>query len=278
MAMSGQQLLIDADDSAEAEAQRLCRTAKSLAHEVRFERSYKFRPGTLCRNRFLLSLDGPETSLQAVLDAARSIDMPADLEARLEAAYRSPSAVLFGFEQEGDSIVTKLYLEFWEDVVRQVHEAGDRKQPILLNLGLKWRDDHHRITEYTCYPLLSHAETNARIDPIVRPASTELFDVIKNIHRRAARQGHGSTFPYMEATEAAGRWSFDINLYAAQLELGEVDDSLEALAAIFAIDAASMASLKPFRYGQLGHISAGTARDGEPFLTLYFEDRSLKKL
>jgi hypothetical protein len=65
---------------------------------------------------------------------------------------------------------------------------------------------------------------------------------------------------------------FDLNLYDAGLRVSDSAEEVLALARVWRIEPVMvqrlLAAAGP---GWLGHVSAGRGRDGQPYLTLYFE-------
>ena len=92
----------------------------------------------------------------------------------------------------------------------------------------------------------------------------------------AARVGRDS-FVYVEAEEEGNpRRSFDLNFYKAGLRVADLRVPLSRLCEKYSIPSARLESLlgesaaRPF-----GHLSGGLGREGEDFLTVYYEIEGL---
>lgn len=257
-------------------ANALLRSAMKVAAEPGFERSVKLDPDGAYWNRFLLGIEAAETSRNAVLEFAREVGIPRTLEGSLMEHYRNPSSVLIGFEQHGTRLLYKVYLEFWNHVVMQVEGAGDRFAPILLNIGFKWdiRDRRtHTTTRYVCHPLLTPPTILRRLRALMTECPPEVVSALEAIVNKCSGRVAQPSFVYMEAEEPGQRLSFDLNLYQADLPLAEIADPMATLHAVLcpAHDGFEEAFNRS-RFGTAGHLSGGTDRRGQPFVTLYFED------
>ena len=78
---------------------------------------------------------------------------------------------------------------------------------------------------------------------------------------------------YVEGEEEGStRRSFDVRLYEADLKIGEVVGDLVKARDLFAVPTDRFDRLIEIIGGKtLGHISAGTGRDGREFLTIYYD-------
>jgi hypothetical protein len=67
------------------------------------------------------------------------------------------------------------------------------------------------------------------------------------------------------------RRSYDINVYRAELHLGDIADLVGSVAADFAVPRPQVRALLE-RDGarDLGHLSGGRGRDGSEFVTIYY--------
>jgi tryptophan halogenase len=89
---------------------------------------------------------------------------------------------------------------------------------------------------------------------------------------RAAARAPGVGVLMMEVDEPGNpRCSWDLNLYDAELTVGDVADVIETAAADFGVGCESMSeAFAPRRASALGHVAGGAGRDGEEFLTIYY--------
>lgn len=271
---SNEKLLLVGDDAAFDCAWSLFDAARHLEPDPDFERSVKFNPEGVDYNRFLIGIDAHRLTAQDLEQICQTLAMPASLSAQAMATFDSPSTLLLGFEQQPDKLVYKLYFEFWDQVIGQVHGNGNPQAPILLNVGFKWNIDapqQNVITRYTCLPLLDVNRILGRMREF-EDVPGDALDACLNIVTRAAGKLARPTFVYMEADEDGERRSFDLNLYSADIEIGDAAAELAAMTAAFDLAPDCLDTLNPCRFRILGHLSAGTDRSGRPFVTIYFED------
>jgi hypothetical protein len=263
--------------SVDEKASRLFQLVQSLNVEVGFERSFKISERCLLGNRFLL---GASTGAikgkreESILDICTSLGMP-------EASLRSfkeklPDAdyVHFGFEENEHTCVYKAYLEFWERIKREIQDTHEVSKPFLLHLGFKWdaSDNTKRsVTEYTWYPWLPLDDIVGRLlrilDPQKHGHSLETAKAILGL--ASARIPHQDIL-YLEVGEEDNpRRSFDINVYRAGLQVGELHPILLKAWQHYSIPAERWHDL----YGRVaskafGHLSGGIDRGGKDFLTV----------
>lgn len=244
------------------------------------EASVKLVPGGLRAGRVLVGRHAAALPLAEMLQACRTLGMPACYETMLAEGHPQASVVLFGLEPgEGGDCTLKVYLEFWDRVRREVRRTGSRS-PQLLHLGVKWqagRPERHGITRYLCHPLLTPAETLVRMVRVLEGCPPDFTAVGTGLIGLAARRAPQETFLYLEAAEAeTPRRSYDINLYKAGLRMADAMPAVQAAAALLGTDAAALpAAFGAHAEQPLGHISAGVGRDGQAFMTWYWEVEAL---
>jgi hypothetical protein len=152
----------------------------------------------------------------------------------------------------------------------------------LLHLGFKWRaggdGEDGRIARYTCFPLLSVQDTLVRIDRLYDDATDHTaHEIARDIVLQARAANPGTLFLYAEvAEEGTPRKSFDINLYKAELTLGDIRPHLDLLKRHFRIPESEYLPLISRAGAQpLGHLSGGLDRTGQDFVTAYYETRAI---
>lgn len=205
--------------------------------------------------RFLVSFPrgalgpGPSRGLRAML---ADLGAPAEGVARLDPLQSRAASLHFGYEPEADGPVLKCYLEFAD---------GDRPEPGLAFLALKWRGDGaYALSEYRDAgpldaPALAATITSALPGGPVREALMTLAAI-------PAPQ----PLTLLEVTEPGNpRRSLDLNLTPLRASLAEHAETLARL-----LGRASVPLLEREAQRPLGHVAAGTARDGRPFATLYY--------
>jgi len=116
-----------------------------------------------------------------------------------------------------------------------------------------------------------------RLAALYPPDSPSLAAAQEILQLAAARLGANDSFVYVEAAEEGNpRRSFDLNFYKAGLRVADLRVPLSRLCEKYSIPSARLESLlgesaaRPF-----GHLSGGLGREGEDFLTVYYEIEGL---
>lgn len=253
------------------------------AEGVRYGRedSFKLSRGGLLTNRFLLGIPMREISPARVMHLCSVLGMPQSCQASFMNHLRDANLIFFGLEDDGERGVYKVYLELWDSVRRQVRSTG-RTDPLLLNIGFKWRADGGgsdvRVARYTCFPLLSVHGIMGRLQQIYADGGAPATHAAASgIIQRAAAANPSASFLYVEVSEEGNpRKSFDVNLYKANLHVGDIQPFLSDLARHFCIpDESFQPWLKRIADRPLGHLSGGLDKDGRDFMTTYYETHAL---
>lgn len=253
------------------------------AESVRYGRedSFKLSRAGLLTNRFLLGIPLKEISPARVMHLCKALGMPERCQAPLLDHLGNANEVLFGLEDDGKRGVYKVYLEFWESVRRHVRSTGCT-DPRLLHLGFKWLAEGDgtdvRLARYTCFPLLSAFDILVRVKQICsNSGSSVTHAATSGIIQRAAAANPSASFLYVEVCEEGNpRRSFDVNLYKASLTVGDIQPFLSPVAKHFSIPAETFIPwLKMIDARPLGHIAGGLDKNGQDFMTIYYEIRTL---
>jgi hypothetical protein len=201
--------------------------------------------------------------------------MPTEYLSVFTENFSSANSVHFGFEENEDGCVYKIYLEFWANLHQ--HILNKASGGSLLHLAFKWDPlDHTKkaITRYVCHPSLCVAAMLERMaatyDDHEDKTSCEIAQEI--IKLAAPRFANGAPM-YLEVKESDNpRQSFDINLHPADLKLENIQPLLTQMSQHYAIPSEQFERFyKPIGTSKLGHISAGIDRHNRDFLTTYYE-------
>ncbi len=242
-----------------------------------YEQSFKMAECTLLTNRFLLGVHKDEIAPAVLGEVLEQMKMPDIYRPDLLAKLDDANIVLFGLEQNEKSCLYKIYLEFWDQVIREIRRKPDKTAPMLLFLGFKWDPADHRrgtVARYMTYPLLSLADIQKRLSAIyANPTHFASWQGATEILHLAASRVPDDYFIYLEAEEENNpRKSFDINLYKANFPLQKLYPLLSKLSQSYSIPASDFDRLfDPIRTKILGHLSGGIDREGKDFLTTYYE-------
>lgn len=256
-------------------ALRLVGRLDALAIPYGREDSFKLGPGRLLPGRVLIGVDAACLATGELLAIAVELGMPADsLEVLLPHASAA-NAVFFGFENLGDSCMCKVYLEFWDQVRREVRRTGARA-PLLLHLGVKWNSaqpGRHEIARYDCHPLLDTRTILRRMALCYPNPLCKVHEAARDVVLAGAKRSPGASMLYLEVGEQGNpRRSFDINLYKSGLSVADAAPQLYRVAQHLQVAAELMeAQLQRLGPCPLGHLSSGMDRHGQPFLSVYAE-------
>lgn len=242
-----------------------------------YERSFKMLENKLLANRYLLGIDTADIKPEQLLDICHQLDMPTTYMEAFKAHLADANLVFLGFEDNEADCVYKIYLEFWEKVKQDIQIKSNGNEPALLHLGFKWNSDNNTertISRYTCYPLLSLDDILKRLSKLYgNHQDRNCLGIAEDIIRFAASRSDATSFIYVEVGEENNpRRSFDINLYKANLRLSDIYPSLSRTQQHYSIPAEQFARLYKLVGDKLfGHLSGGVNREGNDFLSVYYE-------
>lgn len=240
-----------------------------------FDRSFKMTTKILLGHRFLMGVDKKQIESQKLWAICAGLDMPTEYVSAFTENFSNANSVHFGFEENEDGCVYKVYLEFWANLHQHIRNKASGGS--LLHLAFKWDPyDHQKkaITRYVCHPSLSVAAMLERMaatycDQIDKTSCEIAQEIIK---LAAPRFADGAPM-YLEVNESDNpRQSFDINLHPANLKLQHVAPLLTQMSRHYAIPAEQFQTFyNTIGTSSLGHISAGIDRHSRDFLTTYYE-------
>ncbi|HEU5283109.1 MAG TPA: hypothetical protein VFU53_04805, partial [Burkholderiales bacterium] len=164
-------------DPAGEQAALLLRLVAELGTPYQYERSFRLSEAGLQANRYLLTMNVRDIAADPrarVLDICRRMGMPDAARAEAQARFDSTRCVHFGFEEDGASIVCKLYLER-AVATQEAERARALSQPVLRHLAFKWpvAGGAGVVTRYLWHPALSAAEIEARLAAIYHGAQAQ---------------------------------------------------------------------------------------------------------
>lgn len=265
------------EGDAPAAARPLLDKVRALGAGFGFEKSFKLSAAGLQDERLILGVRSRAVDPQALVGVCRSIGMPKEYLEEFVRVLPEANTVGFGYEGNGAAGgAFKVYLEFWERLRARVLRDPGNRAPAELFLGFKWQgqDPKRRaIARYTCYPLLSTAAIASRMEALYAGGGQPSLAAARALLEAAALRAPGDSFVYVEAAEEGNpRRSFDLNLYKAGLMVRGLRPVLASLAPAYGIAAAELEEMLERAGGQpLGHLSGGVGRDGQDFLTVYYE-------
>ena len=244
--------------------------AEDLNLRCGYERSVKLSASRISANRYMLGIDMPQLSYATIKTIFERMRMPAEYRQGILSQLGKANLVFLGFEHDDPECTYKFYLEFWDHIHHQVGRDDDRK---LLHLGYKWSADDklaRTIAYYHWYPGLSFSEIRDRISQCGSCDSQSVVDEIVDL---ASSRTNPQSLLYLTAHEEhSDRNSFDINFYSANIRVREIGAQLERLQQVYDLPKSNFESLnKLIGPKRLGHVSGGFDRNGNSFVTIYYE-------
>lgn len=259
-------------------------SASDLMDQVRrlgapygLERSLKIVSGAILEDRFLVTLHrsafGADTA-ERLLEMGRALGVPQGFAGAITAAQADADIIHFGYEGGAGQPTHKIYLEFASRVRRaRALNAGD---PVLVHLAFKWMPGvpgQRAETHYMWVPCRSEAAIAERLRRLVPPGEApRALRCGLELLSRSSKRADARELLLMEVAEPDNpRRSYDINVYRAELHLGDIADLVGSVAADFAVPRPQVRVLLE-RDGarDLGHLSGGRGRDGGEFVTIYY--------
>jgi tryptophan 7-halogenase len=255
----------------------LIRLVEQLGAPYGLERSVKIMPRALYDDRCLISIGRAALGgapVERLLQMGNELQMPPAFAEALPAALQRADIVHFGYEAAAGHEVYKVYFEYASDVRAAI--AANGQDPVLVHLAYKWtprRADSGALTRYSWVRCGTRSVLEARLRALLpeEDAPRALRCALGLVSRTTALADSGELM-LMEVEEPGNtRRSCDLNVYDAGLQLRDIASLLDATLRDFEVPTARARST----FGRseptaLGHLSAGLARDGSEFVTVYF--------
>lgn len=270
------------------------------------ERSVRLRNRTLETHRCLLSFGlspisvlsgsspaaGPHSespwTLQTVTEICESLGCPESIVAAVLRFFPAAGFIHFGFEATPVRTVLKCYLELPAGLENHQGQQGLPAKSRIQFLGYKWLVSDPADSVVTLYRTWSGPREDSTVRKFVEETPNVFRPFVADLQRllEASDQSsihhttrHDVSYPLLEVRDEGGaRCSWDLNIYDAQLQIGQLSKSLlSGLSAIATTDV--MARWLETTSSQiLGHLAVGHDNHANPFMTLYFggtEDREI---
>lgn len=240
--------------------QALLAAIRRLAPAPFAERSAKFADGRILDRRLLVGVEpGAAPGLrEGALRLAQDLGMPIAALAEFDLGFSGARMIHFGLEDDGARVIRKAYLE------RDFGPPRRGRAPELAFLSWKWAEGRWARALYRRVQAETHAALDAALAAV--PGGEPARAVLR---LTAPRQAARETILLEVTEDGSPRRSFDLNFYTAGMTLADVAPAL-APALEAAGGSAARSWLAAHGAERLGHVSAGTGRDGAPFVTVYF--------
>ncbi len=259
---------------------RLADFVAGLGQPFGYERSVKASAGGLQTERFLISLHRTSLGLdpaETLDDLAAKLGLPGPARAEAAGLIGGADLLHLGYEDGPSGALYKLYVE-WSALTDAAWRGEDEPgpAPTLVHRAYKWRIGATTPPVVTLYhwPRVRTAdEIAARLVTVAQGwngAGGSVLEAGRRMLALAQARGRGAVH-YLEAREEPGpRLSYDLNLYACGLTVGEAEELIgQGFVDLGIRPQAAAAVLAERRDETLGHVAGGVGRDGAPFLTVY---------
>lgn len=233
-----------------------------------YERSFKMAANNLWSERFLAGISTDVIAMEDIDFLMRKTGLPEAFMTSAQEQLSEANFIHIGFEQ-GHFSTYKFYLEF-------PNSNGDASTSQPLYVGYKWNAENsaqRAISRYTQPQTMSLSNLLKKVDGMYGDQKEN--DVVRNIAKaiitQAAEKVSTTELLFVEVREEnSPRLSFDINLYETGMRIRDLQPMLLELSQHFVIDAEEFAELMKRTEDDLaGHLSGGTDRNGNAFLTTY---------
>ena len=272
------EILLESEATPTADVTRLLAATRPFHGRGGCERSVKIVTGGLFADRFLLSFHkrafGPDP-LPAIERIAAALSLPEAYRAPLREHLHAADIIHFGYEGTKAGTTYKLYLEFATVFRAGLAAAQSRGETLLLHHAFKWDPAEPRrraVAQYCALPCRTLADFEQALASLAGEGSPAVLRLAEALLGRSLTRAKLDDLLLMAVEEPGSpRRSFDLNLYPAGLALASVLPDLDLMLRQLMISPVEgRRVLDRFADRTLGHVSGGTGRGGEDFVTLYF--------
>jgi len=251
---------------------------KGLDISMSYEQSFKMLDKTMLANRFLVGISKKEIAFKAndrIASLCERLNMPHSLMEVFRQCLFDVNYVHFGYEEEPESCLYKVYVEFWDSIKQELERTKNYSKPYILHLGFKWdpfNTERKALTRYTWHPCLTGEKIMARVSEIAEPGRhPHVFETVRELLGIALQRMPYQDIRYLEVAEQGNpRKSFDINIYRAGVQVGEAYKLLARLGRHYSLSKPEFHKLyNGIKANRFGHLSGGINREGKDFCTVY---------
>lgn len=238
-----------------------------------FERSVKIQQGNFEDHRLLFSFPltaiGPDAEHE-VLQICQSMRTPEPFPAAIARFLPSAEFVHFGFERSGSTLIGKCYLELPSPVSSLETSASQ-----LTFIGYKWSMKSDTVAVVSRYLSVPASDWSSLIQPLVEaiPKQTSLqqeFTKLCDCFQPGEAKKGAEQFRLLQVLEeGSDRRSWDLNVYASEQRIADIADGVFQIGNCLEVAPACRTWLNANAHRVIGHIAAGSNRNGVPFVTIY---------
>ncbi|MCK4841024.1 MAG: hypothetical protein KAT04_03975 [Methylococcales bacterium] len=244
-----------------------------------YERSFKVSQQSFLTNRFLITINKkllqPDT-WPILLSITKAMNMPQIYEESIQDKLSNANFIHLGFEQQEDSCLCKIYLEFPQQFQNALKSNCAHSEHILLHLAFKWdvfKNSKHSIATYHCQPFLTLEAMRERFATVTNLAKNGIITNLgKQLLTLANTQITERQIFFIDVAEQENaRRSFDINVYDANITLENIENILLPALLKFNIPTKQWKEfLESVKHHHLGHLSGGIGRNEKEFFSVFY--------
>ena len=250
----------------------------NLGHHYGAERSIKFSQSEIRSSRLLLTIHknslGHHNAENSLFNLLSELSFPSEHKDEISSRLAQADIIHFGYEDYGQGFFYKCYLEFAQRVSKA--EEKNALEPILVHFAIKWDPLKPEKVKFTQYHLRRFPSLNA-IKHYVREVyldcaqSCALKTTLQIIDLDAVSSVKDELMIMSVSELNSARYSYDINLYDAELRLSDISSQLVNIADYFEVDTEEWQALyQNDRGSKLGHVAGGIDEKGQEFYSVYF--------
>ncbi|MBF0186170.1 MAG: hypothetical protein HQM06_17520 [Magnetococcales bacterium] len=248
----------------------LVREAGSLAYDGA-ESSFKLSAGSLQENRILYGFRKENFSVKLAREWAVRLGMPEIYLQMMNQNFAAANYIYLGAEEDSVCTKWKWYFEF--PVFTGSNQIG---RPVLMYLGWKWNAQNGApiaVTHYHWRVAMPLPGMYAAIQEICGEDHPVLLSSAFKVLELASRRVNAEKLIFLHVNEQnSPRQSFDLNVYASGLTVGDTEGLLQTIASQMTIPKSAFNKLLlRIKRQPLGHLAGGIDRARNLFITVYYE-------
>jgi len=244
-----------------------------------YEASFKMMRQSFSKVRFLIGVKTKYLIKNRFDNICNKLAMPDIFYNQCMEKITDSNTVLFGFEEDVNHCIYKIYLEF-SDKNKAIVQQTKSKTPLIQYIGFKWDAFNTQkafTTIYKWFPFISTKELFDRIHQILKKKDYFQFVLMKEfIELAISRSGHSfDPYIYLEANDMnseSDRKSLDLNFYQVGLKMLDVEAFIIKMMHFFEIPPQKWdVFLRQIRRKVFGHMSGGYNSSGQLFFNVYYD-------
>lgn len=254
------------------------RVASALGRPHDAERSAKVGRNGVLFDRVLLSYRVDRLSQLAGDSVDQLVDLgglPDEFRSRLACDLGDADWFHLGYERGQSDTTIKVYLEFQEPLRQR--SRGGQSGLVLVHRAYKaaLSSGWSGVGTYWCDPTVDGGVLHSVILSSFPKSERGLAVAATDLLAAARARSSGPLMALQVSEEGNERRSWDVNLYGTAMSIGDASEMLLPVFGALGQSRSAELLIESQQSADLGHISGGTARDGTPFVSVYYRDEAL---